>query len=85
MARVARDDVLLDLRSFQRDVLAPQHRTGAEPINADVVDDIAEMAERTTAEHTIESIDAIVACRDALQANAAPQLALEHMMSRFLG
>lgn len=85
MARDAIDGVLLDLLSFQRDVLAVQLRTGAEPINADVVDDIAQMAERTTAEHTIESIDAIVACRDALQANAAPQLALEHMMSRFLG
>ncbi len=85
MARDAIDGVLLDLLSFQRDVLAVQLRTGAEPINADVADDIAEMAERTTAEHTIESIDAIVACRDALQANAAPQLALEHMMSRFLG
>ncbi|MBA4607283.1 DNA polymerase III subunit delta' [Aeromicrobium sp. Marseille-Q0843] len=85
MARDAIDGVLLDLLSFQRDVLTLQLGTGAEAINADVADDIATMAARTTPEGTLASIDAIVACRDALQANAAPQLALEHMMSRFLG
>lgn len=85
MARDAIDGVLLDLLSFQRDVLAAQLGAGVDPINADVADDIATMAGRTTAEHTIGAIDAIVACREALQANAAPQLALEHMMSRFLG
>lgn len=85
MARDSIDGVLLDLLSFQRDVLTAQLRAGVDPINADVADDIATMAARTTPEHTIEAIDAIVACREALQANAAPQLALEHMMSRFLG
>lgn len=84
MARDAIDGVLLDLLSFQRDVLATQLGTGADPINADVADDIVTMADRTTTEQTIVSIDAIVACREALQANAAPQLALEHMLSRFL-
>lgn len=84
MARDSIDGVLLDLLSFQRDVLTAQLRAGVDPINADVADDIAAMAARTTPEHTIEAIDAIVACREALQANAAPQLALEHMMSRFL-
>ncbi|WP_313404420.1 DNA polymerase III subunit delta' C-terminal domain-containing protein, partial [Aeromicrobium sp.] len=84
MARDAIDGVLLDLLSFQRDVLAVQLRAGVDPINADVASDIATMAARTTPERTIEAIDAIVACREALQANAAPQLALEHMMSRFL-
>lgn len=85
MARDAIDGVLLDLLSFQRDVLAAQLDAGVDPINADVADDIVTMAARTTPEGTIASIDAIVACREALQANAAPQLALEHMMSRFLG
>ncbi len=84
MARDAIDGVLLDLLSFQRDVLADQLGTGAEPINADVADDIRTMAGRTTPERTLASIDAIVGCRDALAANAAPQLALEHMMARFL-
>ncbi|MBC9227147.1 DNA polymerase III subunit delta' [Aeromicrobium sp. 636] len=85
MARDAIDGVLLDLLSFQRDVLTVQLATGAEPINADVADDIADLAARKTPEETLAAIDAIVACREALQANAAPQLALEHMMSRFLG
>lgn len=85
MARDAIDGVLLDLLSFQRDVLSVQLRTGAAPINADVAENITTMASRTTPERTIASIDAIVACREALQANAAPQLALEHMMAGFLG
>ncbi|GAA2083013.1 DNA polymerase III subunit delta' [Aeromicrobium tamlense] len=85
MARDAIDGVLLDLLSFQRDVLAQQLGTGAAAINADVADDIATMVARSTPEGTLASIDAIVGCREALQANAAPQLALEHMMSRFLG
>lgn len=84
MARDAIDGVLLDLLSFQRDVLAEQLGTGAAPINADVASDIHEMATRTTAEQTLQAIDGIVACREALEANAAPQLALEHMMSRFI-
>lgn len=84
MARDAIDGVLLDLLSFQRDVLAHQLRAGVAPINADVAADIAAMAERTTPEQTLEAIDAIVECREALQANAAPQLALERMMTRFL-
>ncbi|MCD9154200.1 DNA polymerase III subunit delta' [Aeromicrobium duanguangcaii] len=85
MARDAIDGVLLDLLSFQRDVLALQLGTGAEPINADVAEDIADLAGRKTPEETLAAIDAIVGCREALQANAAPQLALEQMMSRFLG
>src|SRR5690606_2580341 len=69
MARDAIDGVLLDLLSFQRDVLAAQLDAGVDPINADVADDIVTMAARTTPEGTIASIDAIVACREALQAN----------------
>lgn len=84
MARDAIDGVLLDLLSFQRDVLARQLGTGVEPINADVADDVARMAESGSAEKTLTTIDAIVACREALDANAAPQLALEHLMTRFL-
>jgi len=37
-----------------------------------------------TPESTLRRIDAIVECREALDANAAPQLALERMMIGFL-
>lgn len=80
MARDSIDGVLLDLLSFCRDVLAVQCATGVDLVNADVSDDIAEMARVWTPESTIHTIDAIVECRTALTANAAPLLALERMM-----
>ncbi|MEV7398375.1 DNA polymerase III subunit delta' [Aeromicrobium sp. NPDC092404] len=80
MARDSIDGVLLDLLSFCRDVLAVQCANGIDLVNADVADDIAEMARVWTPESTIHTIDAIVDCRTALTANAAPLLALERMM-----
>lgn len=80
MTRDAIDGVLLDLLSLCRDVLAVQCTTGAELVNADVADDIAEIARLWTPESTMGAVDAIVECRQALTANAAPLLALERMM-----
>ncbi|AWB91017.1 DNA polymerase III subunit delta' [Aeromicrobium chenweiae] len=74
------DGVLLDLLSFCRDVLTVQCATGIALVNADVADDVAEMARVWTPESTIGAIDAIVECRESLTANAAPLLALERMM-----
>ncbi|MGK2877636.1 MAG: DNA polymerase III subunit delta' [Solirubrobacterales bacterium] len=80
MARDSIDGVLLDLLSFCRDVLAVQCATGVDLVNADVASDIREIARVWTPESTIHTIDAIVGCREALTANAAPLLALERMM-----
>ncbi|NRQ49380.1 DNA polymerase III subunit delta' [Aeromicrobium stalagmiti] len=80
MTRDGIDGVLLDLLSFCRDVLAVQCATGVDLVNADVADDVREMARVWTPESTIGAIDAIVECREALTANAAPLLALERMM-----
>ena len=83
MARDSIDGVLLDLLSFCRDVLTVQCATGVDLVNADAAADIAEMARVWTPESTIGTIDAIVECRSALTANAAPLLALERMMMGF--
>ncbi|MBC7632311.1 DNA polymerase III subunit delta' [Aeromicrobium sp.] len=83
MARDSIDGVLLDLLSFCRDVLTVQCATGVHLVNADAAADIAEMAGVWTPESTIGTIDAIVGCRSALTANAAPLLALERMMMGF--
>ena len=56
------------------------HVSVTERANADVTQDITEMARVWTPESTIGAIDAIVECRTALTANAAPLLALERMM-----
>lgn len=80
LTRDAIDGVLIDLLSLCRDVLAVQCATGAALVNADVADDVHEIAGLWTPESTIGAVDAIVECRLALTANAAPLLALEHMM-----
>jgi len=74
------DGVLLDLLSLCRDVSAAQCGSGTDFINADAIDTVAELARLWTPESTIRTIDAIVNCREALTANAAPPLALERMM-----
>lgn len=74
------DGVLLDLMSLYRDVLARQQAPGVALINADFAAGISEMARLGTPESTLRRIDAILECRQALAANAAPLLALERMM-----
>ena len=58
-------------------------RSGTDLVNADVADDVATVARVWTPESTLRRIDAIVECREAFDANAAPQLALERMMIGF--
>ncbi len=84
LARDSIDGVLIDLLAFCRDVIATQCAPGIELVNADVADDVTAMARVWTPESTLRRIDAIVDCREALDANAAPQLALERMMIGFL-
>lgn len=84
LARDAIDGVLIDLLSFCRDVLAQQLAPDAVLVNADVASDIGRSASLWTPSSTLRRIDAIVECRAALDANAAPQLALERMMAQFL-
>jgi DNA polymerase III subunit delta' len=81
--RVVRDSIdgaLLDLLSFYRDVLVLQLDAGTDLVNEDVRADIASLARKGTAERTLGRIEAILACREALEANAAPLLALEALM-----
>ncbi|WP_370617361.1 DNA polymerase III subunit delta' [Mumia sp. Pv 4-285] len=80
IARDSIDGVLIDLLSYYRDVLATQTAPGAELVNADVADGVRRLADAGTAEQTLVRIEAILACREALEANAAPQLALEHLL-----
>jgi DNA polymerase-3 subunit delta' len=84
LARDAIDGVLIDLLAFCRDVVAVQCAPGTALVNADVASDVETAARMWTPESTLRRIDAIVDCREALDANAAAQLALERMMIGFL-
>lgn len=89
MARDSIDGVLLDLLSVLRDVLVVQLAASpsaddVELVNADAPSLIAGLARDRSPEALLQSIDAVVQCREALTANAAPLLALENMMMRLL-
>jgi DNA polymerase-3 subunit delta' len=78
-SRDALDRALVDLAAFYRDVLTMQLRTGTPLIHADLGDQSATIARATTPESTLRRIDAVLACRTALEGNVAPLLAVESM------
>ncbi len=75
--RDALDRALLDLAAFYRDVLALQLGSSVAPVHADLADQAATIASRTTPESSIRRVDAVLACRTAIDGNVAPQLAVE--------
>jgi DNA polymerase III subunit delta' len=78
--RDALDRALLDLASFYRDVLAVQSAAAVGLTNDELRVSIDKVARSTSAEQTLRRLDAILACRDAIDANVAPLLAVESMM-----
>lgn len=80
LQRDALDRVLTELTSFYRDVLTLQTGSGVPLINAELGEEIASQARTTTPEATVVRIDAILACRTALETNVAPLLAMESLM-----
>lgn len=85
LQRDALDRVLTELTSFYRDVLTVQTRAGVPLINAELADPIGQLARASTAEATIGRLDAILACRTALETNVAPLLAMESLMLSLSG
>ncbi len=77
--RDALDRALVDLAAFYRDVLQLQLGTGTPLVHADLRDQAATIARATSAASTLRRIDAVLACREALDANVAPLLAVEAM------
>ncbi len=79
LKRDSLDRALLDLAGFYRDVLAVQFGAPVELANADVAADIRRVAAATTPEATLRRMQAIMTCRERLEANAHPLLAAEAM------
>ncbi|MFF2025784.1 DNA polymerase III subunit delta' [Streptomyces sp. NPDC058171] len=73
------DHALTELTGFYRDVLALQLGTRLALANTDRQDALDRLAQEGTAEATLRRIEAISACRDALDSNVAPLLAVEAM------
>ncbi|WP_371536345.1 DNA polymerase III subunit delta' [Streptomyces sp. NBC_00466] len=73
------DLALTDLTGFYRDVLALQLRSKVAIANEDVRDSLDRIALSSSPESTLRRIEAITACRQALDRNVAPLLAVEAM------
>jgi DNA polymerase-3 subunit delta' len=80
--RIQRDSLdlaLVDLAGFYRDVLAVQFGAAAELANEDLRANVERVAGGSSAETTLRRIEAVLACRDAIDRNVAPLLAVEAM------
>src|SRR5947209_7038163 len=77
--RDALDRALIDLAAFYRDVLVAQIGAPVELVNIDMQRAVGRLAETTTPEATLRRIEAILACRTAIDGNVAPLLAVEAM------
>jgi DNA polymerase-3 subunit delta' len=74
------DLALTDLTGFYRDVLALQLGSRVALANTEAQDTLERLARAASPEATLRRIEAIAACRDALDRNVAPLLAVEAMM-----
>ncbi|MFR9795167.1 DNA polymerase III subunit delta' [Streptomyces sp. MS06] len=73
------DLALTDLTAFYRDVLALQLGSRVAIANTDAQDALDRVARSGAPEATLRRIEAIAACREALDRNVAPLLAVEAM------
>ncbi|MFE3762653.1 DNA polymerase III subunit delta' [Streptomyces sp. NPDC059104] len=73
------DLALTELTGFYRDVLALQLGSNLAIANEDVRPDLDRVARASGPERTLRRIEAIIACRQALDRNVAPLLAVEAM------
>jgi len=79
LKRDALDRALLDLAAFYRDVLAVQVGATVDLASAGHESDVRRQAEESSPEVTVRRIQAIMTCRERLELNVAPLLAVEEM------
>ena len=80
------DRALVDLSGFYRDVIACTLGSAAPLMNPDVVGDVQVTASRLGAVGALHRLDAVLACREAIELNVKPQIAVEAlMMALFAG
>jgi DNA polymerase-3 subunit delta' len=77
--RDALDRALIDLAAFYRDVLALQLGAAAVPVHVDLTAQAESLARGSSPEDTLRRLDAVLACRTAIDENVNPQLAVEAM------
>jgi DNA polymerase III subunit delta' len=77
--RDALDRALVDLAAFYRDVLLVQAGSDVAPAHPDYADDVQAVADRVEPPGVLQRLDAVLACREALDLNVKPRIAVEAM------
>jgi DNA polymerase-3 subunit delta' len=78
--RDALDRALVDLAGFYRDVLTTSLQAPVAVVHTDTAPLSAAAAAKWTPESTLRRLEAILACREAIEANVKPRIAVESMM-----
>jgi DNA polymerase-3 subunit delta' len=78
--RDALDRALVDLAGFYRDVLITGLGAPVRTVHTDIAAQSAAAAERWTPESALRRLEAVLACRDAIDQNVKPRIAVEAMM-----
>jgi DNA polymerase-3 subunit delta' len=78
--RDALDRALVDLAGFYRDVLVRTLGAPVTPVHADAAEVAGAAAARWTPESTLRRLEAVLACRAAIDLNVKPRIAVEAMM-----
>jgi DNA polymerase-3 subunit delta' len=80
MQRDALDRALIDLAGFYRDVLAVKFGAPVAPVHADVTAMVTAAAAKWSAESTLRRLEAVLVCREAIDVNVKPRIAVEAMI-----
>jgi DNA polymerase-3 subunit delta' len=76
------DRALVDLSGFYRDVIAVGLGATVALTNPDLAAEVHTAASRLGAVGALQRLDAVLACREAIEANVKPLIAVEAMMMR---
>jgi DNA polymerase III subunit delta' len=79
--RDALDLALVDLAGFYRDVLVTGSRSPATLTHPDKAADIRQAATAWSPESTLRRLEAVLACREAIELNVKPRIAVEAMLT----
>jgi DNA polymerase-3 subunit delta' len=74
------DRALVDLSGFYRDVIARSLGSTAPLMNPDIAGEVDVAASRLGSVGALQRLDAVLACREAIELNVKPQIAVEAMM-----
>ncbi|RZU51590.1 DNA polymerase-3 subunit delta' [Krasilnikovia cinnamomea] len=78
--RDALDRALVDLAGFYRDVLITRFGAPVDTVHTDTAAVSTAAADRWSPESTLRRLEAVLACRDAIEQNVKPRIAVEAMM-----